>query len=134
MTGIMLAVLSGGKGTSGYTVTAGYSVSYPQGAVYERYGFIVGQIGTISPTNASFSGTSFVSLVFFVINGSTQTLALSINGTIAQNAFTTMFIGATPFTSASASYSTGGGTTSWVWTTGTNLFPSVGSNYNVTFS
>jgi len=133
VSGILLANVGSGKGTSGYTVTAGYQITYPGGVSLELFGYLTGSIGSLSPTTASFSGTTITQIYFSQRAGFVQSLVLTVTGTVPQAAFTAMTIGSTSFTSSSATYSTGA-TTTWTWVPSSNLFPTAGSNYSVTFS
>lgn len=102
-----------------YTLTA---ANIGGGAVF---GFITGLGGSISP--ATLNGQTIYALESTVASNVT---GIVLTGLVAQGFFTSMTVGATTKTSASASYSQGGGQTTWTWSA-TQLFTAA-TSYGVT--
>lgn len=125
---------SGGGGTlDTQTVTVGGSGSaFGQN---RKRGFIASSIGSISDGTSNIYGGAGISELFWdEAGGGEPFYQLTIAGA-ANSGWTTMMIGSTSFTRASAGYSAG----TWNWaapgsTASTQAFGGVGGGVSVTFS
>ncbi len=122
---------SGGGGTlDTQTITVG---GYDSAFEHQR-GFIASWIGSISDGTSNIYGGAGISELFWGEAGGDPFYELTIAGA-ANSGWTTMMIGSTSFTRASAAYSAG----TWNWaapssTVSTQAFGSIGGDVIVTFS
>lgn len=124
---------SGGGGTlDTQTVTVGGSGS----AFFldRKRGFIASSIGSISDGTSNVYSGSAITELYWDEAGGVPFYQLTIAGA-ANSGWTTMMIGSTSFTRASAGYSAG----TWNWaapssTVSTQVFGSIGGGVSVTFS
>lgn len=89
---------------------------------------MLGASGSIAPT--TLNGSAIENMFYQTIGGGTF---LRVAGIHAQSFFTSMTSNSVTLTSASASYSSGGGSTDWQWIGGSGIWPSAGT-YPVTFA
>ena len=111
-------------------VTVGfYSGGYPTGSA-TFYGYI-GDGKILDGTSNLYSGATINELYWWQEGA---ILYWSIAGNYTNTGWTTMKVGSTNFSRSSATFSSGGGTTSWTWNAGDNPFGSIGSTVPVVWS
>ena len=140
MTGIMCAFMGSGSTTTPATDTQTVNVGvYSNLSKYFSeyvFGFST-NVSTGSISDGTFnliSNAPITELNYHDFNG-TLTIQFQITGIYPNSGWTTMDIGVTPYTRASASFSAGSGVTIWSWTTATNPFGSTaGVNKIVNFT
>lgn len=108
-----------GLATSSYT---------SEGTTFYRYAYgfrttvVVPTGGSLSDgTSNIYSGASILAIV--VDWDITGTLQFRVNGSVSNAGWTTITVNGTTYNRTSATYSTGGGFTNWLWDLGTSLGP-----------
>lgn len=98
------------------------------------YGYSENSFGSINSNSLQLWQNGVIVLISW--KDSTQELILNVSTTAPSNsAFTTMTIGSTSFSRASATYNTGSGIHYWYWPTiTTNPFSAVGTNTTVSWT
>jgi len=142
MTGIMCSLLgsSGQISFSGsVTVTVGYyNLTIPPSYSVDYWGYTIGQAGSVSPNNWAGSGISFTTIRHINDNSGTTLIAFSLAGYVPNAGWTSMVIGSSTYTRASASYTydADNNITAWFWSPNpTNDFgTTVGATRVVTWS
>jgi hypothetical protein len=113
MTGVIAAIA--GSGGIIYTGSATVTVGFVSAGGFSSYGFSTGGQGSITPTTWTSSGASFSVLKDVYSSGSPAWLDFTVAGTFPNSGWSTLTIGGTTLNRTSASYSSGGGSTSWIF-------------------
>ena len=124
---IDINVFHGTSAAESHTLTAGFTAD----KFFTYSGFQTGVIGSFSPSTSAKLGGATVTICEWV---SSNIIQFVINANVAQSAFTTLTVPGASYATASASYTSGGGSTSWQWSESTNRFPVNGNNYTVSIA
>ena len=115
MTGIMCAVIgSGVDDTTIYTGTATVTVGFASGGGFSSYGKGAGQ-GSITPTTWAGTGFTVVELKDVYSSGVPAWLDFTVAGNAPNSGWSTLTIGGVTINRVDGSYSSGGGSTSWIF-------------------
>lgn len=128
----MCSFVGSRSGTAGYTVTVGQFTFGGAGSYINGF---TATYGSVSPSIFYNSGTS-INGIYWSYNatlGSTN-FYFTINGNFPQNTFSSLIVAGQTFSSGVATYTSGGGSTTWQWSAPVNPFPTVGAQVAVTIS
>lgn len=121
---IDINVFHGTSAAENHTLTAGVTSD----KLFSYYGFQTGIIGAFSPGTSAKIGGNTVNICEWV---SSNVILFQVNAIVLQSAFTTLTVPGASYATASATFSSGSGVSTWQWSESTNRFPSNGSNYTV---
>lgn len=113
MTGV-IAALAGSRG-SVYAGSATVTVGFSSSGSFSSYGFQTGVKGSVTPSTWGLTGVSFSALQDVYSSGSPVWLEFSVAGTFPNSGWSTLTINGTTLDRADASYSSGAGSSQWIF-------------------
>lgn len=121
MTGIMCA-LAGSGGGSEYIGEAEVTVGFLSDGSFSSYGFGAGGQGSIDPATWANSGLNFGQLKDVYVSGTPAWLDFTVIGSAPNSGWETLTVGGTTLNRVDASYSSGGSSTTWIFSGAPTVF------------
>lgn len=120
MTGITCALA--GSGGLIYAGTATVTVGFISSAPFSSYGYGTGGQGSITPITWAATGLTITTLKDVYVSGVPDWLDFTVAGNVPNSGWSTLTVGGTTINRVDGSYSSGGGSTSWIFNTAPAVF------------